>query len=74
MIITLKVKNFFSLRDDVVLDFTIDSSSRKNADPLAENLIDFNGDTFVNIIGLFGGNAAGKSNSIQTVAFWRNLI
>lgn len=74
MVITLKVKNFFSLRDDAVLDFTVDSSSRKNLDPLIENLIDFNGDKFVNIIGLFGGNAAGKSNIIKTMAFCRNLI
>lgn len=74
MVITLKVKNFFSLRDDAVLDFTFDSSSRKNMDPLIENLIDFNGDKFVNIIGLFGGNAAGKSNIIKTMAFCRNLI
>ncbi len=74
MIITLKAKNFFSLRDDAVLDFTADPSSRKNMDPLAENLIDFNGDKFINIIGLFGGNAAGKSNIIKTVAFCRNLI
>lgn len=74
MVITLKVKNFFSLRDDAVLDFTVDSSSRKNMDSLIDNLIDFNGDKFVNIIGLFGGNAAGKSNIIKTMAFCRNLI
>ncbi len=74
MIITLKVKNFFSLRDDAVLDFTLDSSSRRNMDPLADNIIEFNGDKFVNIIGLFGGNAAGKSNIIKAVAFCRKLI
>lgn len=74
MIITLKVKNFFSLRDDAVLDFTMDSSSRRNMNPLSENIIDFNGDKFINIIGLFGGNAAGKSNIIKAVAFCRNLI
>lgn len=74
MIITLKAKNFFSLRDDAVLDFTLDSSSRRNMDPLANNIIDFNGDKFVNIIGLFGGNAAGKSNIIKAIAFCRNLI
>ncbi len=74
MIITLKVKNFFSLRDDAVLDFTLDPSSRRNMNPLADNILDFNGDKMVNIIGLFGGNAAGKSNIIKAVDFSRKLI
>ncbi|MDE6553194.1 MAG: ATP-binding protein [Muribaculaceae bacterium] len=74
MIIALKVKNFFSLRDDAVLDFTVDTSSRRKLDALSENTIDFNGDPLVNIIGLFGGNAAGKSNIIKAIAFCRNLI
>ena len=74
MIIALKVKNFFSLREDAVLDFNIDSSSRRNLHDLSDNILDFNGDGFVNIIGLFGGNAAGKSNIIKAIAFCRNLI
>ena len=74
MIITLKVKNFFSLRDDAVLDFTLDTSYRRNLRALSDNIIDFNGDGIVNIIGLFGGNAAGKSNIIKAIAFCRNLI
>ena len=74
MIITLKVKNFFSLRDDAAIDFTVDPSSRRNMDPLPENIIESNGDSFVNIIGLFGGNAAGKSNIIKAIEFCRNLI
>ncbi len=74
MIISLRVKNFFSLREDAVLDFTVDSASRRNMNPLAENIIDINGDKIVNILGLFGGNAAGKSNIIKAMAFSRNLI
>ncbi|MDE5871216.1 MAG: ATP-binding protein [Muribaculaceae bacterium] len=70
----MKVKNFFSLRDDAAIDFTVDPSSRRNMDPLPENIIESNGDSFVNIIGLFGGNAAGKSNIIKAIEFCRNLI
>lgn len=74
MIISLRLKNFFSLRDDAVIDFTADSSVRSSFSHLPENLIDFAGDKFVNIIGLFGGNAAGKSNIIKAFEFCRNLI
>lgn len=73
MIISLRLKNFFSLRDDAVLDFTADSH-RKKQDLLPENLIEFSGDKFINIIGLFGSNAAGKSNIIKALDFCRNLV
>lgn len=74
MIISLKIRNFFSLRDDAALDFTLDATSRKNIDALSENIIDFDGEKFVNIIGLFGGNATGKSNIIKAIDFCRSLI
>lgn len=74
MIVCLKVRNFYSLRDDAVLDFTADLRTRKSHDILPENLIDFSGDKFVNVIGLFGSNAAGKSNIIKAIDFCRNLI
>lgn len=74
MIISLRLKNFFSLRDDAVLDFTADMSSRRERDSLPENLIDFKGDKFVNILGLFGANASGKSNIIKGIDFCRTLV
>lgn len=74
MILSLRLKNFFSLRDEAVLDFTADRSARKTQDYLPENLIEFSGDKFVNIIGLFGSNAAGKSNIIKAIDFCRKLI
>lgn len=73
MIISLRFKNFFSLRDDAILDFTADMSARRR-DLLPENLIEFDGDKFVNIIGLFGSNAAGKSNIIKAMKFCTDLI
>ena len=74
MILCLRLKNFYSLRDEVILDFTADSSARRSHDDKPENLIDFSGDKFVNIIGLFGSNAAGKSNIIKAIDYCRNLI
>lgn len=74
MIICIKLKNFYSLREETVLDFTADVSSRRNKYNLEENFLEYNGDKFVNVIGLFGGNAAGKSNIIKAIDFCRNLI
>ena len=74
MIICIKIKNFYSLREETVLDFTADISSRRNSYELEENILEYNGDKFVNLIGLFGGNAAGKSNIIKAIDFCRMLI
>lgn len=74
MIISLRLKNFYSLRDDSALDFTADMTDRKDRDYLPENLIQYCNDQFVNIIGLFGSNAAGKSNIIKALKFCRNFI
>ncbi|MDE6450342.1 MAG: ATP-binding protein [Muribaculaceae bacterium] len=74
MILSLRLKNFYSIRDYAVLDFTAETTPRKLRDHLPGNLIEFNGDKFVNIIGLFGSNAAGKSNIIKTIDFARQLI
>ncbi len=74
MIICLRIKNFFSIRDEAVLDFTADMVSRKSREELPENLIEFSGDSFINIMGLFGSNAAGKSNIIKALSFCRDLV
>lgn len=74
MIISLRLKNFYSIKEEAVLDFTADTSVRKNHTTLHENLIEKGDDKFVNIIGLFGSNAAGKSNMIKAIDFCRNLV
>lgn len=73
MIISLKLKNFYSLRDEVVIDFT-SVPLRSDRVEKDSNLIEFKNDKFVNVIGLFGSNAAGKSNLIKAVSFCRNFI
>lgn len=74
MIISISLKNFFSIKEEAVLDFTADLSTRYHRDFLSENLLSFHDDKFVNILGVFGGNAAGKSNIIKAIEFCRSLI
>lgn len=74
MIFSLRFKNFYSLADVVTLDFTADMSRKEFRDFLNENIIGFKQDKFVNILGIFGANAAGKSNIIKAMNFCRNLI
>lgn len=74
MVISIRLKNFYSIHEEIALDFTAESSGSKKIDSLPENIIQVGEDKFVNIIGLFGSNAAGKSNLIKAVDFCRKLI
>ena len=74
MIVALRFKNFFSLRDNTVIDFTADITPTRNINFLADNLIRHNSDFFINIIGLFGSNAAGKSNLIKAMQLCRDMV
>lgn len=59
------------MRDEVVIDFTTDEAVRTDQ---RENILYHGKDSFVNVIGLFGSNAAGKSNLIKAVDFCRDLV
>lgn len=74
MVISIRLKNFYSIHNEIALDFTAESSGAKKDGSLSENIIKVGEDKFVNIIGLFGSNAAGKSNLIKAVDFCRQLI
>lgn len=74
MIISIQIKNFYSIRDAACLDFIASGSPRRYSEDLSKNIIEAGDDRFVNIIGLFGGNASGKSNFIKAVDFCRSLI
>lgn len=74
MVVSIRLKNFYSIHNEVALDFTAESSGAKKDGLLSENIIKVGEDKFVNIIGLFGSNAAGKSNLIKAVDFCRQLI
>lgn len=73
MIINVRIKNFYSLRDESVLDFAYVPDRKKDAEGMA-SLLSFESDRFIKVIGLFGGNAAGKSNMIKAIDWCRSFV
>lgn len=74
MIISISLQNFYSIFDEATLDFVALPLGRGKQEQHPKNLMTFNNEKFVNIIGLFGSNAAGKSNFIKAVDFCRRLV
>ena len=67
MILEIRLENFFSIKDEVILDFRAAKINTEGAKSLSANVIDYNGEKILKSIGLFGANASGKSNIIKAL-------
>ena len=74
MILEIRLENFFSIKDEILLDFRAAKINTEGAKALPENIIDYNGQKVLKSIGLFGANASGKSNILKALKFCSQVI
>jgi len=74
MILEIRLENFFSIKDEVLLDFRAANINNERVKPLSANVIEYNGEKILKCIGLFGANASGKSNILKAINFCQQLI
>lgn len=74
MILEIRFSNFFSIKDEIVLDFRAANIKSANARELSGNLFDFNNSSVLKTIAIYGANASGKSNIIKTIRFCNALV
>ena len=74
MLLEMRFSNFFSIKDEVCIDFKAGKINTVGAKTLTDNIFSFNDETLIKIQGLFGPNASGKSSIIKAASFCRNLI
>lgn len=74
MILKIEFENFFSIRDQVRIDFRADNINTMLARELGHNVIDWNGVPVLKSVGLFGPNASGKSNILKAINFCCRMI
>ena len=63
MLISLKIKNFRSIRDEVTIDLQV--SSRFGRKDLPANFVNYNNANLLKSLILYGRNASGKSNILK---------
>jgi uncharacterized protein len=75
MVLEIRLANFFSVKDEVVLDFRAASLNSANAKVLWKNtfVLD-NRATLLKTLVVYGANASGKSNIIRAIRFCHALI
>jgi hypothetical protein len=69
MILEIRLENFFSIKDEILLDFRAAKIKTGTAQALSTNIIDYKGEKILKSIGLFGANASGKSNILKALHF-----
>ena len=74
MVLEIRISNFFSIRDEIVLDFRAANIKSANAIALANNIFEQNKANILKTIVIYGANASGKSNIIKAIRFCHAMV
>jgi uncharacterized protein len=74
MVLEIRLSNFFSLKDEVVLDFRAANIKSANAKALKDNTFGFDKSELLKTIVIYGANASGKSNIIKAIRFCNAMV
>lgn len=74
MLIEMRFSNFFSIKDEISIDFKTGNINTSTAKELTDNIFSVNDEKFLKVQGLFGPNASGKSSILKAALFCRQLI
>jgi hypothetical protein len=74
MILEIRLSNFYSIKEEVVLDLRAGNIKNKKADELTANTFFFEDTQILKSVALYGANASGKSNIIRAVQFCISMI
>ncbi len=74
MVLEIKISNFFSIKEEVTLDFRAASLKSAIARDLKDNLFEFDKNEVLKTIAVYGANASGKSNIIKAIRFCHSMV
>ena len=74
MLLEMRFANFFSIKEEVCIDFKAGNIKTVAAKNLADNIFTVNEETLLKVQGIYGPNASGKSSIIKAAFFCRQLV
>ena len=74
MILEIRLSNFFSIKDEVVLDMRAANIKSKNVKELSDNVFAFDETDILKTVAIYGANASGKSNIVRAIRFCCAMI
>jgi AAA15 family ATPase/GTPase len=69
MVLEIRLSNFFSIKEEVVLDMRAGNSKSQQAQALEANTMSCGDERVLKSVALYGANASGKSNIVKAIRF-----
>lgn len=67
MVVEIKLSNFFSIMDEVVLDMRAANIQTKKSKELEENTFSYQKGRLLKVVAIYGANASGKSSIVKAI-------
>ena len=74
MVLEIRLSNFFSIMDEVVLDMQAANIQTKKAKELKGNTFEYDGIRLLKTVAIYGANASGKSSIIKAIRACVSMI
>lgn len=74
MILEIRLSNFFSIKDEVTIDFRAANIKSANAKALKNNIFKQDKSDILKTLIIYGANASGKSNIIKAIRFCNAMV
>ncbi len=74
MVLEIRIKNFFSIKEEVILDLRAANINSKKAKELRDNYFEVNQYKILKNIAIYGANASGKSSIVKAITFCNSMI
>lgn len=74
MILEIRLSNFFSIKDEICIDFRAGKINTAVSRKLSSHIFSWKDEMVLKSIGLFGANASGKSNIIKAITFCCHMV
>jgi uncharacterized protein len=74
MILEIRLSNFFSIKDEIVLDLRAGNSKNLKSQELSDNTFLYHDEEVLKTVALYGANASGKSNIFKAIQFCVRMV
>ena len=74
MILEIRLSNFFSIKDEIVMDLRAGKSKSQKVKDLENNVFTYKDEKILKVVALYGANASGKSNIIKAIRFCCRMV
>ncbi len=74
MILEIRLSNFFSIKEEVILDLRAGNIQTKQAKELEDHFFTYEKDNILKTVAIYGANASGKSNILKAIRFCCRMV